>query len=210
MLKVLAGSIFSNINIFNFDDGTHGTFDVDYPDEISAINGSSNILKFSGIANRTASAGISYSGNFPNGSSPGKLIYLSLPFETIYPLEKRTEIISHSINFFNQLVGIEELNNLPEEFTLYQNYPNPFNPTTTIKFSTPDPGSAVVKIYNALGELIDRVILENISAGEHSFVWNSENSKGEKLSSGVYIYSIEFLSLDNRKFNSSRKMILLK
>jgi spore germination protein YaaH len=206
----IASSIFNDIGVFNFDDGTHGTFDVDYPDEISSINGSSNILKFSGISNRTASAGVAFSGNFPNGSSPGKLIYLTIPFETIYPLEKRTEIIGHSINFFNQLVGIEELNNLLEEFTLYQNYPNPFNPTTTIKFSTPDPGSAVITIYNTLGELVNRINFENISSGEHSFVWNAKNSNGDRISTGVYIYSIEFLSFENKKFNLSRKMILLK
>ncbi|MBL1215339.1 MAG: T9SS type A sorting domain-containing protein [Ignavibacteriae bacterium] len=206
----LSNSIFSGIGAFNFDDGTHGTFDVDYPDEISAINGSSNILKFSGIAGRTASAGVSFNGNFPNGSTAGKLIYITIPFETIYPLEKRTEIIAESMNFFNQLVSIEEFNNLPEDFTLYQNYPNPFNPATTIKFSIPVPGNAVIKIYNTLGELINQVNFTNISAGEHSLLWNAENSKGEKLSTGIYVYSIEFNGVDNRKFNLNRKMILLK
>ncbi len=89
----------------------------------------------------------------------------------------------------------------PGNFCLEQNYPNPFNATTKIRYSLPEAGETMIKIYNLYGETIE--ILENkwLPAGEYQNTWHAKN-----LPSGIYICCF---SINNRIINN-RKMILLK
>jgi hypothetical protein len=100
------------------------------------------------------------------------------------------------------VVGIKDIagNLKPEEFSLEQNYPNPFNPVTNIRFNMPSPGNVILKVYDILGSAVMEIFSGNLNAGPHSFSFKAEN-----LSSGVYIYRIEY---DNLMI--SKKMILLK
>jgi hypothetical protein len=94
-------SIFAGLATFSFDNGTHGTFNVNYPDVLGAMNGSVHCLKYSGL---TANyAGINYSGIFPGGTQAGKLVNLGIPFETIYPESARNSLMSYILNYFNVL-----------------------------------------------------------------------------------------------------------
>ena len=93
----------------------------------------------------------------------------------------------------------------PESFTLSQNYPNPFNPETTIKYSLPEQSDVKLLIYNLLGQEVYRFELPGQSAGEHQLTWNGRNSRGNELSSGLYIY--KFSAGD---FVQTKKMVLLK
>jgi hypothetical protein len=52
-------------------------------------------------------------------------------------------------------------------------YPNPFFSSTTINFTTPESGVAEVNILNILGTEVARPFEGELSAGEHSFVWNA-------------------------------------
>jgi|GEM_PF-6951055 len=88
----------------------------------------------------------------------------------------------------------------PAEYKLFQNYPNPFNPQTNIKFSLPVPAPVALEIYSLTGELLEKLIDEEIDAGLHSINFNAEN-----LSSGIYIYRIQA-----GNFVQQRKMILMK
>ncbi|MCK7517831.1 MAG: hypothetical protein MZV64_09035 [Ignavibacteriales bacterium] len=46
--------------------------------------------------------------------------------------------------------SVEQISNdIPVNFALEQNYPNPFNPSTTIRFSIPQPENVSIEIYNA-------------------------------------------------------------
>jgi pectin methylesterase-like acyl-CoA thioesterase len=81
------------------------------------------------------------------------------------------------------------------------NYPNPFNPTTTIQFSVPNDGKAVVKIYNVLGQEMVTAFSGDVKAGQY----NQATFDGAKFSSGVYFYTIE--SSNQRMV---KKMMLLK
>lgn len=88
----------------------------------------------------------------------------------------------------------------PADFNLSQNYPNPFNPTTIIKYSLPEKNQVTIRIYNVLGSEVATLVNEVIPVGNYEVKFN-----GSGLSSGVYYYTISA-----GKFNTTRKMILMK
>ncbi len=99
---------------------------------------------------------------------------------------------------------------LPKTFALDQNYPNPFNPSTTISVQIPEtvesPNfSTTLRIYDVRGRLVKTLIDERLSPGFYSVQWDGVNDNGEKVSSGIYFYSIKAGS-----FASTRKMMMLK
>jgi len=97
----------------------------------------------------------------------------------------------------------DEIPSIP--FALKQNFPNPFNPVTTITFSVPERGRAVLSVYNVKGELVQTLVDDVVSAGEVSVTWDATDRYGRKISSGVYFYRLRVGDLE-----MSRKMILLR
>jgi len=94
------GSILDGLGAFNFDDGTHGAYDVDWPDGISPAGGSL-IASYQGVSTATAGgAGIAYEGPFGSGTDTGHLVYLAVGFETIYPAAFRDSLMDRFMNFF--------------------------------------------------------------------------------------------------------------
>lgn len=89
---------------------------------------------------------------------------------------------------------------LPQAFELEQNYPNPFNPSTTIKFSLPLANHVTLMVRNLSGQLVSVLANEQMSAGEHEFVFNADN-----LSSGLYFYTLIF---NDRSV--TKQMLLIK
>lgn len=94
----------------------------------------------------------------------------------------------------------ESKTSLPDQYNLEQNYPNPFNPATTISFSIPVEGMASLKIFNLIGQEVDVLVSENLSAGSYSYTWNPKEQV-----SGIYFYN-----LTTDSFSETKKMILLK
>jgi len=94
--------------------------------------------------------------------------------------------------------GDEEL---PSSYSLSQNYPNPFNPSTQIKFALPQYAFVTVKVYNAIGEEVARLVNNELkSAGSYSVTFD-----GSSFGSGIYFYSIEA-----GQFKETKKMVLIK
>jgi len=89
---------------------------------------------------------------------------------------------------------------LPFKYELSQNYPNPFNPVTNIKFAIPKAGETSLKIFDATGREVMTMLNGYIEAG----YYNAELD-GSTLSSGIYFYQ-----LISKKFNETKKMILIK
>jgi hypothetical protein len=94
---------------------------------------------------------------------------------------------------------------LPRSFALYQNYPNPFNSSTEIRFSLVRSCPVKLEVYNLLGERVLTLIDNHLAAGSHRISWDGENSKQDKVASGIYLYR---LATDNG--SSVKKMVLLK
>ena len=96
--------------------------------------------------------------------------------------------------------------NEPDTFVLHQNFPNPFNPSTTIEYALPIRKQISVKIYNIMGQLV-RTLVDNQlqTAGTHKVMWDGKNENGVSVSSGTYIYTLEF-----GNFRKSNQMTLIK
>ncbi len=90
-------------------------------------------------------------------------------------------------------------------FELKGNYPNPFNPETVIKFYLPQDSKVNLKVYNILGQVVNTLVDEPLTAGDHSVTWNGKNEQGRDVASGVYFYRIQAGS-----FESIQKMTLLR
>jgi len=101
---------------------------------------------------------------------------------------------------FDSPTGIEEINNLPQQFSLEQNYPNPFNPVTTISYSLPIKSQVELVVYNVLSESVTQLINEEKEAGKYNIEFNAAG-----LPSGVYFYQLRA-----GDFVDTKKMLLLK
>ncbi len=96
--------------------------------------------------------------------------------------------------------GVEVEISQPKEFSLSQNYPNPFNPATTIEYTIPEDGFVMLKVYNALGQEVTRLVNGNAKAGIHHVTFDASN-----LTSGVYFYSVQ-----SNNETIVKKMMVLK
>ena len=102
-------------------------------------------------------------------------------------------------------LSINEGHIFPSNFKLHQNYPNPFNPITTLRYELTQDSYVNITIYDMLGNVVNNLVNTNQSSGYKSIQWNATNNKGQPVSAGVYLYSIEA-----GEFSQTKKMILLK
>ncbi len=124
---------------------------------------------------------------------------------TVCP-ELSTPVVCHpplTQDPFNKAIAEDPV--LPRAFKLHQNYPNPFNSNSIINFDLPRTSWVTIKVFNILGQQVIQLVDQNYSAGYHSVNWDGRNSGGNRIASGVYLYTI---SADD--YNYSRKMVLLK
>ena len=105
----------------------------------------------------------------------------------------------------NQELGFSNITNTPGKFKLNQNYPNPFNPVTNISYDLREDSYVRITIYDLLGNVIKNLVKSNQLSGYNSVQWNATNNKGQPVSAGVYLYSLEA-----GDFRQTNKMILLK
>ncbi len=199
------GGIFEGLEPFWFDDGSHGTFDVDWPDAIGPVNGSKPELMFSGVSADNGGCALSYRGSFGYSAVPAKLVMLSIPFETIYPATVRTDVLEKIMAFFKGTVSIKPVLQTAHTFELFQNYPNPFNPLTVIRYTIPPTANSsgtqvTLTAYNALGQRVKKLVHAVQKPGTYEVRFN-----GSGLAAGVYFYRLQ-----TNGFVQTRKMILLR
>ena len=111
----------------------------------------------------------------------------------------------HSINVNSFSLNIDK-STFPKSVSIEPNYPNPFNPSTKIPLTVLKKEKISIVIYDSNGEFINEIYSGELSPGRFEFIWNGNNQKKLKVTSGVYFCKIE----QNGQFISSRKMILLK
>jgi len=124
-----------------------------------------------------------------------QIIELSLTYQILTP---------YTALYVDPTSGLDDLEKVvPQQFKLYANYPNPFNPQTMIKYMLPAGQSVYqvkVKIYNALGQLIEILVDAKQTAGLYTVKWNAEN-----MPSGVY-----FCVVQAGQFKAVQKMLLVR
>ncbi len=102
--------------------------------------------------------------------------------------------------YFEPETAIDEVESLPQEFSLSQNYPNPFNISTSIRYSLPEASKVTIEIYDILGRKVETLVSGIRPAGWHSVVWNADNQP-----SGIYFYRLEA-----GEYAESKNCLLLK
>lgn len=96
-----------------------------------------------------------------------------------------------------------------ENFQLGQNYPNPFNPSTTIPYTLTTAGDVRLTVYDLLGRTVAVLVNEKKPAGSFTAKWNGQDKNNFSVANGVYFYTLEISSSDQR-FTSSKKLALVK
>jgi photosystem II stability/assembly factor-like uncharacterized protein len=99
----------------------------------------------------------------------------------------------------------QNINEIPDEFSLEQNYPNPFNPSTKIKFGIPilrEEGgrNVIIKVFDLLGREVATLVNETLQHGSYQVVFSAEDLPG-----GIYFYK-----LVSNEFVDVKKMMLVK
>ncbi len=119
-----------------------------------------------------------------------------------YRYQLRSVDLDGTIHDYPQVVTVE-VREAPQakvyEYALEQNYPNPFNPSTIIRFTMKEAGTATLVITDILGRTI---LTETLQArtGENQYRFVASN-----LSTGLYFYTLRAPG-----FQQTRKMMLVK
>ncbi len=202
-----SGSMLENVGTFSFDDGSHGTYNLDYPDGIKPTGGSTICAKYPNVDyNARGGAGISYNGTFGTGSNEAALVHLSIGFEAIYPADARNLVMSTILTWFEEVNEIETtLSPLPGQFQIKSIYPNPTNSTATIEFNQGFiSDNTVLTIYNILGQ----VVFEHKFGGKSTVStihWNGNIVNGTQAPTGIY-----FAQLSSSEKMQTVKFTILK
>ncbi len=102
--------------------------------------------------------------------------------------------------------GGEGTPRIPRSFSLAQNYPNPFNPSTVISYRLAESAEISLSIHNIRGQMVRELVSGPREAGVHAVQWDGRDELGQKVSSGIYLYSLE----TQQGFRSTKKMVILK
>ncbi len=105
-----------------------------------------------------------------------------------------------------ELIGQHPMR-FPSEYTLGQNYPNPFNPTTMIQYALPSDSYVRLRVFDALGTEVARLVDGVRSAGFRQVEWNAS-----KVASGIYFCRFEATGITQpaNTFVSVKKMLLIR
>jgi len=125
---------------FSFDDGTNGTYDVRYPDVVQKypLPLTDNAGYFTG-----------FSSKYVGTTSHYLLVYLTVPFETIYPESDRISIMNWVAQTFFMMESAD--NTSGEEIKIF---PNPCNGTFTVGLPSGSP-DAIYTITDISGKKVE-------------------------------------------------------
>lgn len=118
-----------------------------------------------------------------------------------------TTFMKNAFTWLGFGTGIQEVDNgvVPSVFSLEQNYPNPFNPVTNMTYNIPKAADVSLTVYSLTGEKIATLVNGNRPAGSYTVTWDGTNNSGAKVSSGIYIYTI-----NAGDYTATKKMVLVK
>jgi hypothetical protein len=91
------------------------------------------------------------------------------------------------------------------QWALSQNSPNPLTSGTRIDFEVARTSDVSIKVYNAMGQLVQVLKDGRVDPGRYSVAWDGRNQAGERVSSGVYFYKME-----GDRFFATKKMLVVK
>ncbi len=83
---------------------------------------------------------------------------------------------------------------------LLQNYPNPYKTKTSIPFEISKPSKVKLTVINFVGQCVEVLLNQELSAGSHVVIFNSEEVKP-----GLFLYRLEV-----GNYTATKTMILTK
>jgi murein DD-endopeptidase MepM/ murein hydrolase activator NlpD len=163
----------------------------------------------------TKIAGIQYQGPFGTSTTPGKIVYCAVPFETIPDEQTRNEVMERVLDFFFDITSIgsgsENPGAIPSEYSLLPAYPNPFNPQTTIEYQLPEASNVTLEVYNTLGQKVRTLISGQKNPGRYQIVWNGRDEANNPAASGVYLIRFQAQAKNSsQNYHEIRKIVLVK
>ncbi len=103
-----------------------------------------------------------------------------------------------------------------DEFTIENllNYPNPFSNKTVFHFDHNQLGenlNIVINIYTITGKVVKSIQHNAFNSKAHisEIEWDGKDEFGDKLSKGVYIYSISVSTENGKKAQKTEKLVIL-
>ncbi len=111
-------------------------------------------------------------------------------------------------NFYGPVSGKlsdnNDVPNLPKTSELISIYPNPFsgNIATNIDVRVKENETSQLSIYNLKGQIVRN---ENLTAGEHTIIWNGLDNSGKRCSNGIY-----FVQMKSATYSKTSKVLLVK
>lgn len=108
-------------------------------------------------------------------------------------------------SFVTSVGSVAEI--VPQSFELLGNYPNPFNPSTTVRFTVPQPGYVTLHVFDILGRKVAAHPGGYQETGVHQMEFPARG-----LSSGAYFYYLELTDATAKTTIRTRpgKMLLLR
>ena len=123
----------------------------------------------------------------------------------------RCRYTAYVADYTTEYMGVSDifdaLTTLPTSYVL-RNFPNPFNPSTTILFMIAEHDAdavKLIKIYNALGQLVAVIDISHLRAGQHAVLFDGRDVYGAMLPSDQY-----FVRLEVGDFISTLRILLAK
>ena len=121
-------------------------------------------------------------------------------------LEIQDPIMERGVMLLQQLLA----SLTPTATQLLPNYPNPFNPETWIPYRLAEDVFVTLTIYDQTGQVVRTIDIGHQTAAfyenrSQAIYWDGRNEIGEKVASGVYLYT-----LTAGDFSATRKMLILK
>jgi flagellar hook assembly protein FlgD len=94
---------------------------------------------------------------------------------------------------------------------LHQNYPNPFNPSTQFTFDLPEPGNALLVVYDVLGRKVAELADGYYEPGYHTASWDGRSMSGTSVASGIYFIRLTVSNnAGEARFVRSMKLVVMK
>lgn len=198
-----------NMSLLIGGEGNGQIYEVEYKGSGNPIDGANwewkaifDVWEYSGIsptANPTLTPRFFYGSYAADMDKDGKGEYLFVNYSTDFSVW--TDDAYVWMLEVDNPNGVQGDNNLiPNKLELNQNYPNPFNPSTTIKFGLPESDFINISVYDVLGNKIQTLVNENLSAGTYTYTFDASS-----YSSGIYFYT-----LTTGTTTITKKMMLLK
>lgn len=149
---------------------------------------------------------VTYSGEIPGPLGPNTPVkYYIEAIDAAEPANVSTDPVGAPDTVYEFIAtGIHESSSIPRAFS-FSISPNPARNAVQIQLALPEKSDVNVKIYDASGKLVRRLISGVQPAGIHRFNWNGYDNHGNKVSSGVY-----FLKVSAGSHHTTQKVLITR